>query len=297
MEKRRMIASRRMSAAVLLIAAVFSASPSLAQNLVPLDDIELNGTIHNINPRVIQVRTPKGDFTGDLINGPIGPARIEFRGEATSEDLEPGLYVRFSAEVEFKKRVEGEVSAVTIFGREGQRGPVAPQPNVFVFGAAEEQPKFGFLLEDVVDEAPGIRPGAVPKLAKYTVVGRVKSAPRRGIMTIELPDDGDLKSLKVPLAADAKIQYELSDASLARPGDAVLVKGSVVPGANRGQFLANSVTITRGNPIADVPAVGVADNAAVPPRADAFAADKPRAEEKKKDDDGPKYEGVILKIN
>ncbi len=292
--------------AVCIVAAFLHSNAARGQNRFQVQPVDVQGTVLSVTPHgVIAIRTATGDYLADTANQAVrlDPAQVEIRGMVGPKFLKKGMFVRFEAELEFKRRVKGQVSELKLVAlykqpvrpvQPGNGGQLRP-PGAVRRGAAPNplsQPGFTRLDTPPEGEEKGIRGKPVtPKLAKYAVVGQVTSTVRGNTFSVTVKDGRTAKKLRVDLADDARIELFLTDIRFVRPGDKIIAKGSMRLGANQRRFWATQITITRGE---------LANNlgAAQPVKAGErreFGEVGRRIEAKEKA--GAEFEGVILKIN
>ena len=273
---------QRFAPLCLVMAVAWSGNICLAQ----LQPVKVKGVVAGVTPQGVVIRDDKGKILLALTS----PNRVEdgvrYRGipepmieiisEETSEYLQVGMYVRFSARVQAKRRVVEPVQEVTII--DGSK--------ITTFGVLPDAAQ-----EDDADAKKGEAEDAL-------VVGRITSA-RRNAITVAFPDG---KSIKAGLTRDATVHVKAANLAFIKPGYLVEGEGSLV---KVNKFFATRLKITKPAKEAvgvkpAAPQVVIKDKpAAQPPnpaKEDPFqigkTEDKPGADAKP-----VKVRGRILKIN
>ena len=265
--------------------------PCLAQ----LQPVKVKGVVAAISP------SPQGlvirDDKGKIMLALTSPRRVEdgvtYRGipqptiEIISQEkpdyLQIGMWVRFPARVQAKRRVVEPVKEVTIISG----------LNLTAFGVLPVE------LPDVPQEGADKPATKAQAVEDSLVVGRIASA-RRNAITVVFPDG---KSIKAGLAKDAIVHVKAADIRFAKVGYLVEASGMLVK-PNR--FFATQLKVTKPTIELKAPKpapvkVAKQDKAgtakpAIPPKPDPFKIGK--AEDKPGVDAKPaKVRGRILKIN
>ena len=164
----------------------------------PTENFEAEGVIEQIMPGRIQMTTNANQKWMIWLTP---QSRVELSGTATAELLRPGMCVRLHAAIDKQGNVTEKVEQLTIFTPDRRT----------TFGLWSEAGKEQF------------GKGGEAKL--YEVVGRIAAA-QQGKLAIVAGS----ATLKIELAEQAKIDVNLSDLSLARPGDKITVRGKMFPG-------------------------------------------------------------------
>ncbi|MBX7168929.1 MAG: hypothetical protein K1X74_21510 [Pirellulales bacterium] len=145
-----------------------------------------------------------------LIKVDVGRTRVKLSGEALVEFLRPGMYVRFSGPL----------------NRNTARQPVE-ELQLFL-------PTDGYEVGVMLDPSGDRNAPAV-------VAGQLKTL-KSGKLTVA----ADGKQIKAELAPEVKITVEMSDFTLARPGDAIRVIGRQV---EPGKVIGDEIEITLAEPL------------------------------------------------
>ena len=182
--------------------------------VIMIRPFELGGTITGVRRGLIAVKAPADEVPWMLAM----PAKVEVRvtGQADPSVLRPGMFVRFVAQVDKRKSlVQGKVARLTIFTPSQESGRM---PGVFYPGQGEE----GFGM----GPGGGLQPQAEQEPANENIVtldirGRVSSA-RGRLVTVYAPNQIIKPSLRFELTETATLDLDLSDYSIAKPGDKIV---------------------------------------------------------------------------
>jgi len=216
-----------------------------------METFEAGGTIEGLMPNGIQINSNANQRWVIMIPR---QAKVEVTGTATADFLRPGLYVRFTAEVDKHGTVKEKVAQLSIFtpSRETPPGLFSPEAGGAGIGGGAFDgfgagPGGGVGKPPIgIGKAPGKIPGkAVPvETAKtYTVAGQITSA-RNNKLTV----NAATAAIKFEVTDDAAIDVKVADYSLARKGDKVSVQGRMVKG-RLGMGEAISVKIELASPL------------------------------------------------
>ena len=188
------------------------------------------GTIRALMPGRIQILT---DSTQNWIVFVDPKAIIRVTGTAEPDFLKIGMFIRFTAEVDKRGLVKNQLEQLTIFTPsqrvfpgiwpEGQE-PAADKP-------AEGKPRFG------TGVGGPAAVGNAPASNLYTVAGCITGS-RKGLLTV----NAGRAVVRVQVAVDAKIDVDISDYSVAKPGDKISV--------TRGKMFAGRVGIAQAQELA-----------------------------------------------
>ncbi len=273
---------------VALVCAITLGFAAIASAQIEVLEVNYEGAVAEVRPNAILLKATNGEIVlaeidpvrkldaGRILNGVPEP-KVEIQGDESVDFLQPGMYVRFQATVELKRRVSDELTEVDVIGR-------------------DKDTVFGF-LDPAGPLAAGEGDAEKPKAASadYLVVGQVKSM-RRNIMTVAVPDGASVKNLGVRLADDAVVKLRSSDLRLIRPGDQIRVTTWMIAEVIPAKHFATQVTITRVKDPKKPELVAKADDK--PAKGDAENPfDVGKGEPKEDKPDRPKYKGKILKIN
>jgi RNase P/RNase MRP subunit p29 len=216
-----------------------------------LEAFDAAGTIEGLLPNGIQINSNANQRWVIMIPR---QAKIEVTGTATADFLRPGLYVRFTAEVDKHGTVKEKVAQLSIFtpSRETPPGLFSPEAGgAGVGGGGFEgfgpgpgggvgKPPVG--IGKPLGKIPGkAAPAATAKA--YTVAGQVTAA-RNNKLTV----NAGTASVKFEVTDDATIDVKMADYSLARKGDKVSVQGRMMKG-RPGMGEATSVKIELVSPL------------------------------------------------
>lgn len=145
-------------------------------------------------------------------------ATITVEGTAVVEALRPGVFVRFTADVDKRGNVQGELTELSIFYTPTQSAKPGMFPN---------------------DGEGDLGKGAKPGVSNYLVIGRVTKY-QRGRLSLAIPGT---KGVRANLADDIKLSVRSENYRLAGPGDKISAKGFHLPG-QKGTLNAQDVKIT-----------------------------------------------------
>jgi len=193
-------------------------------HIVPL---QIQGTVAGVRPGGIMV-TSAAKETWALKIPP--QANVKITGTAEPDVLRAGMYVHFIASIDKRRnRVVDKVDRLTIFTPSLARGTVlgARYPG--------QQPAAG----------DNQKPAAQEEI--FEIRGRLASL-RRGRMTVHVPNRYFKPVLKAELAEDPAIAVDLSNYSLASPGDKIAAQGRQ---AGERMIEAMEVTIQLAKPLSN----------------------------------------------
>jgi len=251
-----------------------------------MEAFDAAGTIEGLLPNGMQINSNANQRWAIVIPR---QAKIELTGTATADFLRPGLYVRFTAEVDKHGTAKEKVAQLSIFtpSRETPPGLFSPEAGGAAAGGAFDgfgpgvgKPPVGIGKPPVgIGKAPGKTSGkAAPvETAKaYTVAGQITAA-RNNKLTV----NAGTASIKFEVTDDAAIDVKVADYSLARKGDKVSVQGKMMKG-RPGMGEAASVKIELASPLSGgkaKPVKPAPKHEARPPKKAAGAKQPPAAAE------------------
>jgi hypothetical protein len=158
-----------------------------------------------------------------------GQSKVTIEGTAEPSYLRAGVNIRFTADVDAKGAVAGEVSELEIYSPQGKSDAGLFSPS------ADENAK----------------PIAKLTAGNYDIKGRIGSLKDNQITVI-----AGGKKLSATLAAEPAIKVNSSDLGLVQKGDSVKVKAwytdATKPDANRnkpGAGIAQEITVTMSEPL------------------------------------------------
>jgi hypothetical protein len=164
----------------------------------PTENFEAEGVIDQIIPGRIQMTTNANQKWLIWITP---QTRVVLTGTATADLLRPGMCVRLHAAIDKQGNVTDKVEQLTVFTPERRT----------TFGLWSEAGKEQF--------------GTGGQSKVYEIVGRIAGA-QQGKLAVAAGS----AALKLELSEQAKIDDNLNDLSLARPGDKITVRGRMFPG-------------------------------------------------------------------
>jgi hypothetical protein len=222
-----------------------------AADVIQLADFEQTGKVVGGAPGVLVFDVLGNKYQAQLDTKDFQmPTVVELNAKAYPSFLQQGMYVRFQAKVDAKKRrIVEPLKQLAIFSPTGETrlGAFAEELNAPPPLAAEgaiaigEQPK---------------PEGEAPKAARGSgtgmfIVGQV-SRFRKGSLTVKFPGG----QLEGEVADDAVIDVNVTDKALAlsmlRPGDSVHVKGGTT---EAGKLYASKIAATLARPLGEAPPI------------------------------------------
>ena len=202
--------------------------PCLAQ----LQPVKLKGVVAGVSPQGIAIRNDKDQIMLALTSPNRTEDGVRYRGipepvieiisQETPDYLQTGMWVRFSARVQAKRRVMEPVQEVTVIS--GSK--------ITAFGVLPSE------LPDLPAENADAPVAKATDVIDSLVVGRIISA-RRNAITVVFPDG---KSLKAGLAKDVVIQVKAANLQFVKVGYLVEAAGMMV---KPNKFFATELKITK----------------------------------------------------
>ena len=214
---------------------------------------------------IVQVNSPSFGFR----------AKVTVEGEAVVGALRPGVYVRFTADVDQRGNVQGDLTELVIF-------------------SPSESAKPGMYSNDGAGDTGE---GDKADVSNYLVLGQVASY-RKGKLTLAIPGS---KGVRGSVSEDVKVTVRGEDYRMARPGDKIFAKGFHLPD-QKGTLMAHEITITLSGVLGETAkskkerdrlAKRDADKKPAQPRPGFDDKSGPPADKDADDDNGP----LILIIN
>jgi len=199
----------------------------------PTEPFEAEGTIEALAPGQLQINTNSNQKWLIALQQ---QTKVEVSGTATPEFLRPGLFVQFRAEFDKQYVAKDKVKELSVImpTRDKPPGMWTEQ------AAGAEGERFGAGVEPG-PKKPG-KPGPAATYTAYSVTARITAA-RGERLTLSTGD----ANLSIEVSDTAKIEVKLPDLSLARQGDAIKVKGQMLPG-RPGLGEATDVKVTAAQP-------------------------------------------------
>ena len=236
------------------------------RRVVTLQPVDVAGSIAQMGPASIAVTAANGRTW--ILKLQPGTTKIKITGTAEPEMLTQGTSVRFTARIDKRtSKAQDKIGAITIFTpTQGvtertlgvELASEHPQGNVDDANAPLLPPEAaagtGTLDDGAGGKSPKKRPPAakgpdksVPDVANYDVCAEIVSN-RNGHMVVSVQNRFLKPRITVDLAADARIDLDLGDLSLAKPGDKIQAEGFyAVPGTCEE---VDSVEVALSNPLA-----------------------------------------------
>jgi hypothetical protein len=201
--------------------------PPAARQPMERKEWEDTGTVEGISGSSLHVMSSKSEPW--LIQVVSGQSKVTIEGTAEPSYLRAGVNIRFTADIDAKGAVQGEISELEIYSPQGKS-----DAGLFVPGAGDQG-----------------KPVAKLTAGNYEVKGRIGSLKDNQITVI-----AGGKKLSATLAESPAIKVSSSDLSFAQKGDSVKVKAwytdSSKPDANRnkpGAGVAQEITVTMAEPL------------------------------------------------
>ena len=203
-------------AALLWAASAWAQAPGAAQGPTgPAPDWTEAGTIQGLTSGMIQLKTAANEAW--IVRIDPRNTKIIIDGTAETSFLRPGLNVRFTAEVDAKYAVTGDIKELEIYS------PVNKK-EIGLYTAGDPKP---------------VRK---PQAGNYEIKGKVKS-----YKGDQLVVSAGTKKIVGKLAPDATIAVHLSDLGVAQAGDAIKVTGWKDPPPHTAR--ASELTVTLAKPL------------------------------------------------
>jgi hypothetical protein len=167
-------------------------------------------------------------------------ANIHVNGTAKADFVRPGLFVKFTAEVDKRGKAQDKVEELTIFTPSQQ-----DIPGFWPEGTGPAAPEEG---DGVGDFRPVIPPqmstGRYLTPGKYAVAGRI-TADRKGKFTLTTAR----RIFQFELAEEPKIEVDFADYSVAQQGDQISVKKGKMFAGRMGMAQASELAIKLSEPL------------------------------------------------
>lgn len=198
--------------------SLFLVAPAEAQ--VPRDVMGVKGKVNEVGNGLIAITDA---MNKQQLVQVLDTTKVSIEGTAEGDFLGPGVFVQFSARVNGKGEVQGELSDLMVCDVNDTARPTF----------APEDPALPNPFKDRKDK---------DLTAPFFVRGRVMNN-KAGKLQIAAPG----VQLKATLAAAPKIKVAVRDYSLAQPGDDITVDGKEVQPAH---IVATVVQINMAKPLA-----------------------------------------------
>lgn len=223
--------------AVGVFAALVTAQAARGQERpqVPKEDLNTRATLEAAQGNLLKVTDEEG--TPWLIKLEAKPADVLFTAQADAQWLKPGMWIRFSCELNRKAETVAPVDSLMVLTpRDGLPMGIVPQEQQNLAAAK--------LFES--DEEPQPAKRAKPKRNQtYPVVvfGRIA-----GVKKDELKVVASGRLVKVDLAESPTIDVELASLQFARPGDTAELRGWYYPNL-KGRAVVTRVKVSAKEPL------------------------------------------------
>lgn len=152
-------------------------------------------------------------------------ARVSFSASAEPSWLQPGMFVRFSAKIDKRGKLENPLTSLQVITPSNQQQPGIKPEGTSNKGGSDPITAELFVDSKTASDKPKKKvEAAPPPPTSFAVIGRVVSY-RSGKMTISAGGT----TLNAELDEKAKVFVEYSDLSLLQPGDKVEFDGQAHP--------------------------------------------------------------------
>ena len=217
----------RLVALLLLLSLALEVQTGFAQgNRSGRENVRLSGTLQGLRPGMMQVASDDG--VQWIFQIQAKPQDIIYQATAEPEWVRPGMLVRFSGRFNKQGEAEQPISEITVFTpREGSRIGIFPESALNTEG---------------LFESPDAEPTPSDGYSSYLVSGRFMGM-KAGKMQVVAG-----RSLQVDVAENVEVQVDVSDYTLAKPGDKVEVGGWFMRG-QPGRGMAERLSITAAEPL------------------------------------------------
>ncbi|KAA5547155.1 hypothetical protein FYK55_01715 [Roseiconus nitratireducens] len=217
------------------IARVDAAPPGFAAGgpgATPANEVtNFKGKLKGMRRGVVMVE--KEDGSEAMVMLPETVSSFQFVAKASPAFLRRGMLVRFSGDFGPGGIPVSPINKVTLF---------QPVPLQSLHGRAKEQ-----FTPGVHSDQRGR--GKQMMAGKLTVVGSLLGLTPNGVLAVQ----AGKTPVQIPLSADAELQIQYNNLSLAQPGDTVSVAGFYQP-PNENQVKADRITITTDRVYGEAPA-------------------------------------------
>lgn len=195
------------------------------------------GTVQAVLPPRIRMLADSGQQWIVIVDP---KATVHVIGTAEPDFLRPGMFIRFTAEIDKRGTVKEKLRRLTIF-TPSSKDPVGAWPETKGPAGSKQakgKPRFG--------EGSGSEPAAAtaPTSAVYSIAGRITRC-HKGGLTVRVGRN----AVQVQLAEEPEIGVDFADYSVAKQGDRISVtKGKMFAG-RIGLAQAQELTIKLSKPL------------------------------------------------
>lgn len=212
--------------------AILAGTSALAQNRQREREIvRCAGKVKAVGPGVLQVVGEEGQQW--LVSVEARPQNISFQGSASPGFLRPGMLVQFRAVLDKKAESHAPITEIKVIAlREGVQLGIQPEGGA---GGGE--------LFTSDDDNAGKKKKKSPDGKPYLVAGTL-----RGIKDRKFYVAAGGATIKGEIAENCSVSLDVSDYSLARDGDPIMLQGWHFPGQPN-QIYATELTITAEKPL------------------------------------------------
>jgi hypothetical protein len=194
--------------------------------------VQLAGTIETFSTNRVQIADPT---TGMRRIVTLSPQTIvKTTGEATAGFLHPGLAIEFKGEIDKKGNVTDKVGELTIVSLTKEK-----LPGVFKEDGSEVEKPMAAAAKKEKEKEKEKDKDRTASAGTSTIVGQLKSI-KAGKCQLQ----AGRVSVQFELSDEAKVTIDMTDGSLAMPGDKIDVKGVQIGNPANPQVVAREAAIT-----------------------------------------------------
>jgi hypothetical protein len=195
------------------------------------EEVSIAGTLKQITPAAIGVVTEAGEQWVVQLDGRPRERKLSFVGKAEPSFLRTGMLVQLEGSVNKRGQVQEKVSQITVTSlREGVEVGIYPEG---------QRSRAGNLFSDDPEDSKKKKPAPKPDAVPCRITGYVAKISRTGELTITCGN----QAVKADLADDANVSVDLSNLSLAQPGDKVELRGWH-PKGQKGRVWSRDISVS-----------------------------------------------------
>lgn len=226
-------------ALLLATLAMLTTSATAQDKKKQQEKVMSTGTVKALVPGRLQITNSDG---AEWVVALAPRAEVFVTGTATSDFLKPGMLVRFSGKFNKKGETVDPIKTFTVYTpRVDWNAQRRPQREEASNPALTEATKNLFKLESEEPKKPvkPMRPvkEKLPDTFDVASAGPISSI-KNGKLQVRAPE----AAFKIDIAEDATVNLDVSDYSLAKPGDRIEIEGYANP-MDATQIMATKVTI------------------------------------------------------
>lgn len=230
----------------------------------PMEPFAADGTIVAVGPDRIQILTTSNQQWLIFFDP---KAVIHVTGTAEADFLRAGMFIKFTAEVDKRGRVQGKVGELTIF-TPSPENPPGIWPEGIGPPAGADGDRFGGKAG-----GNGGGNGGAGASSIYTVAGQLTGA-RRGKLTV----NAGAGVVQFELAESPRIKVDIADFTVAGKGDKISISKGKMPAGTMGIAQASAVTIELAEPLTLAKKRPVPPKKSPPPKRTTRRPDQPDPE-------------------